>query len=106
MIFRQTLPSKFDTLHGVFHVLRGPKPQDVETHLLLLLHIFYPAMQCNCSPCNVPPDTELQKRANFSTLIVDLAETGDQNRAAGAARSSITDCAIHYDIQPAVILQA
>jgi hypothetical protein len=31
----------------------------------LLLQFFYPAIQCNCSACNVPPDAGLQKRATF-----------------------------------------
>jgi hypothetical protein len=44
----------------------------------------------------VPPDAGLHKRANFSALIVGLAETGDRTRAAKAARSRLTDCAIHY----------
>jgi hypothetical protein len=36
--------------------------------------------QPHCSACNVPSDAGLQKRANFSTLIVGHAETGDQTQ--------------------------
>jgi hypothetical protein len=46
---------------------------------------------------NVPPDQGLQKRANFSTLIVGLAGTGDQNRATCVAGSGANRSAIHYD---------
>jgi hypothetical protein len=42
---------------------------------------FYQTIQCNCSACNVPPDTGLQKRATFSTLIIGLARTGNRTRA-------------------------
>jgi hypothetical protein len=81
--------------HAVFHVLRGPRPQDAGTLLLLsvfyfrVIHgtwpgsaptvqpplkspqttcycnFFYPTIQCNCSAYNVPPDAGLQKRATF-----------------------------------------
>jgi hypothetical protein len=34
-------------------------------------------IQCNYNACNVPPDEGLQKRANFFTLFVGLAWTGD-----------------------------
>jgi hypothetical protein len=43
------------------------------------------------------PDAGLQKRANFSTLMVGLAGTGDQTRAACVAGSGTNRSAIHYD---------
>jgi hypothetical protein len=43
------------------------------------------------------PDAGLQKRANFSTLIVGLAVTGDQTRATCVAGSRVNHSAIHYD---------
>jgi hypothetical protein len=46
---------------------------------------------------NVSPDAGLQKRANFSALIVGLAETGDQTRAICLARSGAYRSAIRYD---------
>jgi hypothetical protein len=73
--------------HAVFHVLRGPRSQDVGTPSLLLLEFFYPTIQCNYIACNVPPDAGLQKRASFSALMVGLAGTGDRTRAGWAACS-------------------
>jgi hypothetical protein len=57
----------------------------------------YPAIQCNCSAYNVPPDAGLQKRAAFSTLIVGLAETGDRTRATCVTGSGVSPSAMHYD---------
>jgi hypothetical protein len=65
----------------------GPRLQDAGTPLFLLLQIFYSTIQCNCTTYNVPPGAGLQKRANFSTLILGLAGTGDQTRATCVARS-------------------
>jgi hypothetical protein len=45
---------------------------------------------------NMPPDAGLQKRANFSTLNVGLAETGNQTRATCVAGSVTRSSAIHY----------
>jgi hypothetical protein len=47
----------------------------------------------------VPPDAGLQIKANFYTLIVGLAGTGDQTRATWVARSRLPDYAIQYDLQ-------
>jgi hypothetical protein len=45
----------------------------MQKHLcIIFLYLF---TQCNCSACNVPPGAGLQKRANFSTLIIGLAGT-------------------------------
>jgi hypothetical protein len=46
---------------------------------------------------NVPPDAGLQKRANFSTLIIGLAGTGDRAQATCVASSGDNRSAIHYD---------
>jgi hypothetical protein len=46
----------------------------------------------------MPPDAGLQKRANFSTLIVGLAVTGDQTRAIRVAGSGDNRSAIYYDL--------
>jgi hypothetical protein len=86
-----------DLWHAVFYVLRRPRPQDAGTPLLTLLHFFYPTIQCNCSACNVPPDAWLQKKTNFSTLIVGLVGTGDRSRATCVAGSGNNLLAIHYD---------
>jgi hypothetical protein len=45
---------------------------------------------------NVPPGAGLQKRSNFSTLIVGPAGTGDQTRATCVAGSGNNRSAIHY----------
>jgi hypothetical protein len=45
----------------------------------------------------MPPDAWLQKRTNFSTLIVGLARTGNQTRATCMAGSGTNGSAIHYD---------
>jgi hypothetical protein len=81
----------------VFCVLRGPRPQDSETPLILLLQLFYPTIQCKCNACIVSPDAGLQKRANFSTLIIGLARTRDQTQATCMAGSGNNRSAIHYD---------
>jgi hypothetical protein len=47
--------------------------------------------------CNVLPDAGLQKRANFSTLIVGLAGTGNRTRATCVAGTGTNCSAIHYD---------
>jgi hypothetical protein len=114
--------------HAVFQVLRGPKPQDAGAPSLSSVltseqtwdlarvctnsptspkvstdlgycNCFYPTIQCNCSACNVPPDAGLQERANFSTLILGLAGTGNQTRATCVAGSSASRSAIHYDFR-------
>jgi hypothetical protein len=63
--------------YAIFYVVRGPRPGDAKTHLLLQLQFAIPSIQCKCSACNVPPDAGLQKRASFSTLVVGLAGTED-----------------------------
>jgi hypothetical protein len=74
----------------------GPRPQDAGTPSLL--HIFFVIIiQCNCSACNVPQDAGLHKRANFSTLILGLAGTGDRTRVTCVAGSCNNSSAIHYD---------
>jgi hypothetical protein len=47
----------------------------------------------------VPPDAGLQKRANFSTLIVDLSGTGDRTRATCVAGNGDNRSAIYYDFE-------
>jgi hypothetical protein len=115
---------------ALFHVVRRPRPQDAGTPLLLavftseldprpgeglhwqinrpqslhrpwLLQSFNLTVQCNCNACNVPPDAGIQKRANFSTIIVGLSGTGDQTRASKVAGSGTNRSAIHYDSFPA-----
>jgi hypothetical protein len=58
---------------------------------------LHPTIQCNYRACNVPPDAGLQKRVNFSTLIVGLAGTGDRTRTTCVAGSGHNRSAIHYD---------
>jgi hypothetical protein len=70
--------------------LAGPRPRDAETHLHWLLQKNYLAIHCNCSACSVPLDAALQKRANFSTLIVGSAGTSYRTRATCVAGSPIT----------------
>jgi hypothetical protein len=53
---------------------------------------------------NVPPDTELQKRATFSTLNVGLAGTGNRTRATCVAGSVARRSAIHYAFCPAFLV--
>jgi hypothetical protein len=45
---------------------------------------------------NVPPDAGIQKRANFSTLNIGLAGTGNRTRATCVASSGTVRLAIHY----------
>jgi hypothetical protein len=44
-----------------------------------------------------PPDAGLQKTANYSTLIVGLAGTGDWTQATCVVGSGTNHSAIHYD---------
>jgi hypothetical protein len=112
--------------HAIFHVLRGPKPQDVEApllssvltsksdsgpckglhrqsnlprslHRLLTTAIFLTHFIISIAVLeNLPPDAGLQKRATFSTLNVGLAGTGNQTWVTCVASSSTNRSAIHY----------
>jgi hypothetical protein len=68
-----------------------------EHHRFLYCNFCYPTIQCYCNACNVLPEEGLQKRTNFSTLIVGLAGTGDQTRSTCVAGSCDNRSAIHFD---------
>jgi hypothetical protein len=78
-------------------MLQAHRRQDAGTPLLSLLQFFNPIIQYNFSACNVPLDAGLQKRANFSTLIVHLAGTRDLTRTICVSGSGVNRSAIHYD---------
>jgi hypothetical protein len=81
---------------GTFH---GPRPASrCGNTFAFATAICYLAIKCNCSACSVPPDAGLQKRGNFSTLIVGLAETGEPAWATSVSGSGENCSAIHYDL--------
>jgi hypothetical protein len=66
---------------------------------LLLLLLFFSKLYSAIAvlAINEHPDADLQKRTNFSTLMVGLSGTGDQTQATCVACSGDRLSAIHYD---------
>jgi hypothetical protein len=73
---------------GILCPKRTPASRCGKTFAFAMTIFLNLTLQCNWSACNVPPDAGMQKGANFSTLIVGLAGTGDRIRATWASSTT------------------